>query len=233
VVHQHGRHHQRLVHLHHQHIFGALRVLSDIHHHSLSRLIHWHGHGHLLVVGAADWWRSTILHGRGWLLPSHASRWVVGNWRALLRALLLLGATIGWSVAGSRGQDGLMHSGNRSTYDVGMARVRVVHRTWFATCDTGVIVVNITTVGVTVIPILPMFVGSGRTNDLLLTAARTVVIHGWLLWETTAIALPTTIACVVVGEHALLLSRGVATAWGLLANSHAELAVCKLVLHCD
>jgi hypothetical protein len=60
-------------------------------------------------------------------------------------------------------------------------------------------------------------------NDLLLTATRTTVIHTWLLWEPTAVGLTATVVLVVVGEHALLLSRGVATTQGLLANSHAEL----------
>ncbi len=95
------------------------------------------------------------------------------------------------------------------------------------------IVVNITTMGVTVVPIFPMFVGSGRTNVLLLTTAHTTVIHGWLLWVTTAVALTATIVLVVVGEHALLLSGGIAAAWGLLADIHAELDVHKLVLHCN
>jgi hypothetical protein len=66
-----------------------------------------------------------------------------------------------------------------------------------------------------------------------LTAARTAVTHGWLLWETMANALTTTIALVVVGERALLLSGGVAAVWGLLANSHAEMDVHNLVLHCN
>ncbi len=87
--------------------------------------------------------------------------------------------------------------------------------------------------GVTVIPILPTFVEMGSTNVLLLTTTRTAVIHGWLLWETTAIALTATVALVVVGERALLLSGHIAAAWGLLANICAELDVCKLVLHCD
>ncbi len=52
-------------------------------------------------------------------------------------------------------------------------------------------------------------------------------------WETTVVALTTTIALVVVGERALLLSGDVAAAWGVLANIHAELDVRKLVLHCD
>jgi hypothetical protein len=86
------------------------------------------------------------------MVSSRASRWVVGDGRTLLRALLLLGVTFGQSVAGSQGQDGLMHSSNRSANDVGAACIRVVLRTWFAICCTGVIVVNITTVGVTVIP---------------------------------------------------------------------------------
>jgi hypothetical protein len=80
-----------------------------------------------------------------------------------------------------------------------------MHGTWFATCCTGVIVVNITTMGVTVVPILPPFAGIGRrTNVLLLTTTCIVVIHGWLLWETMVVALTTTIALVVVGERALL-----------------------------
>ncbi len=148
-------------------------------------------------------------------------------------ALLLLGVMIGWSAAGSQGQDGLVHSVNQSAHDVGAACIGVVHRTWFVTPCTGVTVVNITTVGVTVVPILPTFVGIGRTNVLLLTTARTAVIHGWLLWETTVVALTVTIALVVAGEHALLLSGGIAVAWGLLVDIHAELDVCKLVLHCN
>jgi hypothetical protein len=75
-------------------------------------------------------------------------------------------------------------------------------------------------------------VGLGR-YFCLLSPTCTAVIHGWLLWETTPIALTTIVAFVVIGERALLLSRGVAAAWGLLANSHAELDVCKLVLHCN
>jgi hypothetical protein len=85
----------------------------------------------------------------------------------------------------------------------------------------------------TVVPILRTFVGIGRMNVLLLTIACTAIIHGWLLWETTAVALTSTVVLVVVGERALLLSRGLAAAWGLLADIHAELDVCKLVLHCD
>jgi hypothetical protein len=69
---------------------------------------------------------------------------------------------------------------------------------------------------------------------LLLTATLTTKTHGWLLWETTAVALTTTKAFVVIGEHVLLLSGGIAATWGLLADSHAELLdVCKFVLHCD
>ncbi len=48
---------------------------------------------------------------------------------------------------------------------------------------------------------------------------------GKWLWETTVVALTTTVVLVVVGEHALLLSGGIAAAWGLLANIHAELNV--------
>ncbi len=166
-------------------------------------------------------------------MPSRASRWVVGIGQTLLRALLLLGVMIGWSATGSQGQDGLVHSGDRSAHDVGAACVWVVHRTWFATRHTGVIVINITTVGMTVVPILPLFVGIGRRmNALLLTTTRTAVVHGWLLWESTAVALTANVVLVVVGEHTLLLSRSVGAAW-VLANIHAELDVRKLVLHCD
>ncbi len=125
-----------------------------------------------------------------------------------------------------------MHSGDQSAHDVGAAQVRVVHRSWFATHCTGVIVVHITTMGITVVPIFPMFVGSGRMYCLLLAAVLTTKTHG-LLWETTAIALTPTIVFAVIGERALMLSGGVAVAWGLLANNHAELDVCKLVLHCN
>ncbi len=119
MVHQHGHCCWLLAHLPHWHISGTLRVLSDNHHHSLTRLIHQHGHCRLLAVDAAGRWHSATLPGRGWLVPSSASRWVVGDGRTLLRALLLLGVTFGWSVAGSQGQDGLVHSGNRSANDVG------------------------------------------------------------------------------------------------------------------
>jgi hypothetical protein len=96
-----------------------------------------------------------------------------------------------------------------------------------------VIVVNITTMGGTVVPILPPFVGIGRTNVLLLITARTTVIHGWLLLKTTGIALTATVVIVVVDKHALLLSGGIATTWGLLANICVELDVQKLSLHCN
>ncbi len=95
MVHQHGCRHWLLAHLHHWHISGTLRVLSNIYHHSVAGLIHRHGHGHLLVVGAVGLWHSVILCRRGWLLPSHASRRVVGIGRTLLSALLLLGGMIG------------------------------------------------------------------------------------------------------------------------------------------
>jgi hypothetical protein len=48
-----------------------------------------------------------------------------------------------------------------------------------------------------------------------------------------AIAMNATIVFVLSGEPELLLSKGIAAAWGLLANSHAAelLDVCKLVLN--
>ncbi len=87
--------------------------------------------------------------------------------------------------------------------------------------------------GVTIVPILLMFVGIGRTNVLLLTTTCTAIIHGWLLWETTAVALTASVALVVVGERSLLLSENMAAAWGLLVDIHAELDVRKFVLQCD
>ncbi len=95
------------------------------------------------------------------------------------------------------------------------------------------IAVNITTVGVTVVPILPPFIGIGRTNVLLLTTTHTTVIHGWWLWEPTAVALTTTVALVVVDERMFLLSGGIGAAWGLLANICEEWDVQKLVLYGD
>jgi hypothetical protein len=85
---------------------------------------------------------------------------------------------------------------------------------------------------VTVVTILLTFVGVERMNVLLLTTTRTTLIHGWLLWETTAVSMSAIVALVVVGEHAMLLSGGIANVWALLADIHAELDVCKLVLHC-
>ncbi len=129
-----------------------------------------------------------------------------------------------------------MHSGDRSAHDhdVGAACIRVVRRSWFATHCTGVIVINITIIRVTVVPNLPTFVESGRKFFLLLTATCTAETHGWLLWDTTAIALTATIVLVVICECVLLLSGGIAAAWGLLADSHAELLDNRnLVLHCD
>jgi hypothetical protein len=102
---------------------------------------------------------------------------------------------------------------------LGAGHIGVVHGTWFATHCTGVIVDSITTMRVTVVPILPPFVGIGRVHVLLLTIIHTTVIHGWLLWETMVVALTATVVLVVVvGECALLLSRGIAATWGLLAN---------------
>jgi hypothetical protein len=87
-----------------------------------------------------------------------------------------------------------------------------VHKTWFATHCTGVIVVNITTVGVTVVPILTPFVGIERTNVLLLTTTCTTV-NSWLVdVGNTAVALTATVVLVVVGERAVLLSGGITAA---------------------
>ena len=85
--------------------------------------------------------------------------------------------------------------------------------------------------GTAVVPILPTLVGSGRARGLLRTS-NAAAKPGWLLWEATStvatagttVAMATAIASVTaIVERALLLWRGVDVAWGLLANSHAEL----------
>ncbi len=141
---------------------------------------------------------------------------------------------IGWRAAASRGQGGLVHSGNRSAHDVGAACIRVVCRSWFATRCTGVSVIHITAVGVAVVTILPMLVGSGRTKRFLLTATCTAKSHGWFLWKPSTAALTATVAFVAIVERVLLLRGAIDAAWGLLADGHAELLnVCKPALHCD
>ncbi len=168
------------------------------------------------------------------MLPGRASRWVIGNGQRLLRELLLLGVTIGQRAAASRGQDSLVHSGNQSAHDVGAAHVRVVRRSWFATRLTGVSVIHITAMGVAVVPILPILVESGRMKRILPTATRTTKSHGWLLWKPLAAALTATVAFVEIVQGALLLSKGIDAAWGMLANSYAELLnVCKSALQCN
>jgi hypothetical protein len=153
----------------------------------------------------------------------------------LLGALLLLGATIGWSAVASRGQDGLVHSGNRSAHDVGAAHVRIVRRSWFAHMPHWCDCCQYYHHGSDSSSHSPNVCREWENELPAVAPARTAKTHGWwLLWETTAIALATHVAFVVIGECAWLLSRGVAAAWGLLAGSHAELLdVCKLVLHWD
>jgi hypothetical protein len=112
-----------------------------------------------------------------------------------------------------------------------------VRGSWFATRCTGVSVINITALVVTVLPILPTLVKSVKTEGLLLAAARITKTHGWLLWDTAAAVLTATIVFVVsvaIVEPVLLLNRGVDATWGLLADGHAELLnICKLDLHCN
>jgi hypothetical protein len=89
-------------------------------------------------------------------------------------------------------------------------------RSGLATRCTGVSVM-------TIVPIFPTLVGSGRTKGLLLAAAWITETHGWLLWDTRAAVLTATVVFVAVVERALLLSGDVDAAWGLLADGHAEL----------
>jgi hypothetical protein len=91
-----------------------------------------------------------------------------------------------------------------------------------------VAIFNVTAMHVAVVPILPTLAGSGSTWW---------TISGWLLVASVgpAAALTSAIASAsaVVGQ-ALVLRRGVDVAWGLLADSHAELLyIGQLVLHCD
>ncbi len=120
-----------------------------------------------------------------------------------------------------------------------MVCIGIVGRATIATHCAYVGVVHITAMGVAVVPIFPMLVGSGR-KTWLLHAGSIAAKPGWLLWEaTTAVAaagtsvVPTAIvfAAVIIG-HVLLLCGGIDCGWGLLADSHAELLdVCQLALH--
>ncbi len=132
-----------------------------------------------------------------------------------------------------------MHSGCRAAHDVGTACIGIVGRATIATRCACVGVIHVAAMGVAVVPILPMLVGSGR-KTWLLRAGSVAAKPGWLLWEAaTAVAaavtsvMPAAIASAtaIVG-HVLLMCGGVDGGWGLLADSHAELLdVCQLALH--
>ncbi len=132
-----------------------------------------------------------------------------------------------------------MHSGCQAVHDVGTSCIGIVGWAAIATRCACVGVVHVAAMGVAVVPIFPMLVGSER-KTWLLRAGSVATKPGWLLWEAaTAVAaavtsvVPTAIASAtaIVG-HVLLLCGGVAGGWGLLANSHAELLdVCQLALH--
>jgi hypothetical protein len=145
----------------------------------------------------------------------------------------------GWLAATCQRQDGLVHSGCLAAHDVGTACVGIVGQAVIATRCACVSIVHVAAMGVAVVPIFLMLVGSGR-KTWLLRAGSVAAKPGWLLWEVaTAVAaaitsiVPTAImsAMAIVG-HVLLLCGGIDGGWGLLANSHAELLdACQLALH--
>jgi hypothetical protein len=136
-------------------------------------------------------------------------------------------------------QDGLVHSGCRAAHDVGTACFGIVGWAVIATHCACVGIVNVTAMGVAVVPIFPMLVGSGR-KTWLLHAGSVAAKPGLLLWEvataiaaavTSVVSIAIASATVIVG-HVLLLCGGIDGGWGLLANSHAELLdVHQLALH--
>jgi hypothetical protein len=145
----------------------------------------------------------------------------------------------GWLAATCLWQDGLVHSGCRATHGVGTACAGIVGWAVIATLYFCVGVVHVAAMGVTVVPIFPMLVGSGR-KTWLLRAGSVATKPGWLLWEaTTAVAaavtsvMPTAIAsAMAIVGHVLLLCGGLDGGWGLLADNHAELLdVRQLALH--
>ena len=128
-----------------------------------------------------------------------------------------------------------MHSGDRSAHGVGPRRVRVVSGPSIPARHACVGVVDVATVGATVVPILPTLVGRGWACRKL-RAGTVAAKPGWLLWKasravctTRATVAPVVATAIVV---LLLLWRGVDVGWGLLVDSHAELLdVCELALH--
>jgi len=100
-----------------------------------------------------------------------------------------------------------------------------------STCNACVSVINVAAIGPAIVPILSMFVGSGRTSGLL-CASPVATKPGWLLWDNTAaIAIASTTAAltsaiastVAIVGCVLLMWGGIDAGWGLLADSHAEL----------
>ena len=115
--------------------------------------------------------------------------------------------------------------------NVGMGRIWVVCWAPIPAQCACVGVVNVPTMAMAVVPILPMLVGSGRAPGLLRTSTAATK-PGWFLWEaTTTVAtagttvyMASAIASVTAFvERVLLLWRGIDVGRGLLANSHAKL----------
>ena len=133
-----------------------------------------------------------------------------------------------------------MHPRHQPAHHVGAGRVPLVRRSGFSARFTRVGIVDVAPMQETVVPIFVPLEGGGCT--LLLCACSAETIPGWLLVAAavSAATLASTSSSAVVGR-ALLLRGGevvawglVDGAWGLLADSHAELLdIRQLALHCS
>ncbi len=149
--------------------------------------------------------------------------------------MTMVGIAVGIAAAGCYGGGGT--AARQGAIDPPMMLVRVAFGIWVvcwapipARC-THVGVINIITMSVAVVSILPTLVRSGRVRGLL-CAGTVATKPGWLLWETTTTVATTGTTVVVASavasvaaivECVLLLCRGIDVGWGLLADSHAEL----------
>ena len=107
------------------------------------------------------------------------------------------GAGGGGSTPARQGKDGLVHSSDRSTHHVGSGRVWIVCWAAISARHARVGVINVSTMSMAVVPILPTLVGRGRACGLLRTGT-VAAKPSWLLWEasSTVATAVTTIASV-------------------------------------
>jgi hypothetical protein len=77
-----------------------------------------------------------------------------------------------------------VHSSDRSAHHVGSGRVWIVCWAMISVRHARVGVINVSTMSMAVVPILPMLVGSGRALGLLRTSTAATK-PGWFLWEAT------------------------------------------------